>query len=34
MEKMATTGVEFGDQSPVVAEDHNTPKERCDAATT
>mgnify|MGYP002621986025 CR=1 FL=1 len=33
-EKMATTGVEFGDQSPVEAGDHNTHKERCNAAGT
>lgn len=34
MAKMATTGVEFGDQSPAEAEDHNTHKERCNAAGT
>lgn len=32
--EMATTGVEFGDQSPVEAGDHNTHKERCNAAGT
>lgn len=31
-EKTATTGVEFGDLSPAVAENHNTRKECCDAA--
>jgi hypothetical protein len=34
MEKMATTGDWSPNSTPVVAEDHNTPKERCDAATT
>ncbi|PWJ75262.1 Arc-like DNA binding dprotein [Pseudaminobacter salicylatoxidans] len=33
-EKMATTGLEFGDADPAEAGDHNTHKESCSAAST
>lgn len=34
VEKVATTGSEFGDQNPVDAEQNNTHKESCSAAST